>query len=579
MNPLSSSWTKAALLGSLWAAVEIVLGTFLHALGVPLAGTLLSAIGVCLMVAGGQLWPERGIFWRAGVLCALMKSVSPGAVIIGPMVGIMLEALFMEGATRLLGRTVPGYVAGGALATALPVLQKLVALVFTYGLDVARLYVAMYESAARSLGITGPGALDLVLAWFGLNLLLGAAAAILGMRAGRHARGLPDPQPVRVAGATAYGLGSPDPGQRFSSLLLAAHLLVIPLGFLAIQDWPEFLSAAVILLYTACTFVLYPRVRHRFHRVRPWLEFCALALLAGLFLGVLGQPNVGPWAGARIGMQMALRAMLVVVAFSAISIELRSPVIVGWFLRRGLGPVSGALDVAFQALPAMMRAIGEERTFLRHPMLSVARVLATARAWLSVGGGTVFVITGPQGSGKTTLLLSLADLLRGRGMSPGGIAAPVVFAGEERIGYDLLDLGTGERAALARTGALQGGIRSGPFVFIPAGLAFGEHAITSAATQKSGVIALDEIGPLELEGKGWSGALSALLPSPGRILLLVVRSGLVQRVIERWNLTPAGLWDPRDVTPADAVRMLVAARSGAQAPVTGRITNGSKLEH
>ncbi len=577
MNSLSSCWTKAALLGSLWAAVEIVLGTFLHTLGVPLAGTVLSAIGVCLMAAGGQLWPERGIFWRAGVLCALMKSVSPGAVIIGPMVGITLEAMLMEGSTRLLGRTAPGYVVGGALATTLPILQKLIALVFTYGLDVARLYVAVYEAAVRSLHISAPGPLDVILAWLGLNLLLGTAAAVIGMRAGRHAREITEP--ARRTDASTYSLGSPDPGQRFLAPLLAVHLLVILLGFLAIRDWPEVFSFAAVLLYTAGTFVRYPRVRRRFRRARPWLEFTAVALLAGLFLGVLGtRPDAGAWTGARIGLQMALRAVLVVVAFSAISVELRNPVIVRWFLRRGLGPVSEALDIAFQALPAMMRSIGEEREFLRHPMVSVARILASARAWLSASEGeeTVFLITGPQGSGKTSLLLSLANLLSGQGVTAGGIAAPVVFAGEDRIGYDLLDLGTGERAALARRGGSQGGIRSGPFGFIPAGLAFGERAIASAASEKCGVIAFDEIGPLELEGKGWSGALTSLLPSPGSILLLVVRSGLVRQVIERWNLRPAGLWDPREVTPAEAARILVAAHSRAPAP--GDVAGRSRLE-
>ncbi len=561
MTALSSRWMQAALLGSLWAAVEIVLGTFLHNLGVPLTGTVLSAIGVCLMAAGGQLWPERGILWRAGVLCALMKSVSPSAVIIGPMVGITLEAFLMEGMTRLLGRTPAGYIAGGALAVTLPLFQNLVALIFTYGLDSARLYVAMYESAARTLHITALGPLDLILVWLGLNLLLGAAAAALGVRAGRRARGLPDPGIARGTDSTTDSLGAPNPGQQCSLSLLTSHLCVIPLGLIAVRDWPVALSAPAVIVYASLTFVLYPRVRRRFSRLRPWAEFTVIALLAGLFLGGFAAgPDAAPWVGARIGLQMALRALLVVVAFSAISIELRNPAVVQWFLRRGLSPVSGALNIAFQALPAMMHAIGEEKDFLRHPTLSTARVLASARAWLSAGlrEKSVCLLTGPRGSGKTSFLLALADALRGRGVSPRGIAAPVVYEGNERIGYDLLDLGTGERVALARTNASPGAIRSGPFVFIPAGIAFGEQALSSAAAQDPGVIAVDEIGPLELEGKGWSAALSALLSANGGVLLLVVRPGLIQEVIQRWNLRPACLWNPHDISPADAARLLLA---------------------
>ena len=114
-RPPSQVWLSAALLGSLWAAIEIILGSFLHNLGLPFTGTILSAFGVALMAAGTQIWPERGILWRAGILCALMKSVSPSAVILGPMVGIALEAFVMEGTTRVLGRNAAGLILGGAI--------------------------------------------------------------------------------------------------------------------------------------------------------------------------------------------------------------------------------------------------------------------------------------------------------------------------------------------------------------------------------------------------------------------------------------------------------------------------------
>ena len=45
-------WPRAAVYGSLWAAVEIVVGSFLHNLRIPFAGSLLGAVGVMLMTAG-----------------------------------------------------------------------------------------------------------------------------------------------------------------------------------------------------------------------------------------------------------------------------------------------------------------------------------------------------------------------------------------------------------------------------------------------------------------------------------------------------------------------------------------------
>jgi nucleoside-triphosphatase THEP1 len=565
MTTPASRWTKAALLGSLWAAVEIVLGSFLHNIGMPLTGTLLSAFGVCLMVAGTQLWSERGIIWRAGVLCALMKSVSPSAVIIGPMVGITLEAFLLEGTTRLFGRTAPGYILGGALATTLPIFQKLLGLVFTYGPDAARLFVAMVEFVTKSLRTGGLGAVDLIFIWLALNLLLGTSAAILGMRAGRYARTLPDSDSILNTEQTTYSLGSPQPGQHFALPLLATHAMVIPGGFLVIRDWPVYFSLSAISAYAALTFFLYPRVRRRFSRPRPWIEFTAVALLAGFFLGTLNPSSeAGSWTGMLIGLQMALRAMLVIVAFSAISIELRNPVVVQWFLRRGLSPLAAALDVAFQALPAMTHAIGEERTFLRHPLISTARALAAARAWLAAAPQerSVFIITGSQGSGKTTFLLKLTEELRGQGIPPAGVAAPVLYQGEERMGYDLLNLETGERVPLARRSARPAETRTGPFSFFADGMSFGEHALASATGQKREVIALDEIGPLELSGKGWSRAFSAILQSPPRVLLLVVRPDLIQQVDERWNLKPERIWRAGEISSSEAARQIRAAGAG-----------------
>jgi nucleoside-triphosphatase THEP1 len=138
-----------------------------------------------------------------------------------------------------------------------------------------------------------------------------------------------------------------------------------------------------------------------------------------------------------------------------------------------------------------------------------------------------------------------------------------MFEGSERIGYDLLDLETDERVALARKNVLPTGISTGPFTFLPAAIAFGELALASAAARKTHVIALDEIGPLELAGKGWSPALSALLLSPPGVLLLVVRPDLIQRVLERWNLKPAHVWKPGEVTPGEAARQIIATLSYA----------------
>jgi hypothetical protein len=70
MGPTNLLWRKAAVIGSLWAASEIILGSFLKNAHIPFAGLVLTGIGVAILVAGHSLWPVKGLLWRAGLVCA-----------------------------------------------------------------------------------------------------------------------------------------------------------------------------------------------------------------------------------------------------------------------------------------------------------------------------------------------------------------------------------------------------------------------------------------------------------------------------------------------------------------------------
>ncbi|MFO7852573.1 MAG: hypothetical protein ACQERS_04820 [Bacteroidota bacterium] len=68
-NKIDSRWIKASIAGSMWAASEIVLGSFLHNLRVPFSGSILTAIGIILLISISYKWDEKGLFWRAGLIC------------------------------------------------------------------------------------------------------------------------------------------------------------------------------------------------------------------------------------------------------------------------------------------------------------------------------------------------------------------------------------------------------------------------------------------------------------------------------------------------------------------------------
>ena len=169
-------WRKAAVLGSIWAASEIVLGSFLHNARLPFSGEFLTAVGIAIMAAGRRLWPERGLLWRAGLVCAAMKSVSPSAVILGPMLAISAEGFLAEAGLRLLGANLAGYLLAGGLAMCGTLGYKLIRLFMLYGPDTVAVYLRGV-GWLRELGLSGAGEWTPLAAVCGIYFAAGGAAA------------------------------------------------------------------------------------------------------------------------------------------------------------------------------------------------------------------------------------------------------------------------------------------------------------------------------------------------------------------------------------------------------------------
>ena len=539
-----------------------MLGNLLHSLRVPLAGTLLAAIGVSILVAGLRLRGEPGVALRAGVVCALMKSVSPGAVVIGPMVGIMLEASIVEGVTRLTRRTVPGLLLAGGLATATPILQKIGALLITYGPDAADIFVGLYEFAASALGIRGPGPVTLIVVFAAAAALLGLAAAAAGLRMASLARRTAaDPIPVDAA-HSAFTFDAPSDGQTHSLALLACHVAALVLGLTLLATIPLWAAAIPAAAYAAFSSLRYRRVAQRFTRPRLWLEFAIIALLAAVTLGMLA-PGKSLVDGLYAGGQMLARGILVIVAFSGISVELRNPAVLRWVLAKDLGGAADALSIATGALPGILRLFGSERQVLRHPIRAFSRSLAATVAWideaekLEASPAPVFILSGDRGIGKTTKLEEVVRLLRSDGIEPRGFLSPVVRDHDDRLGYDLQVLGEGTRIPLARMGSTEGAsggtTRTGPFTFFADAVHAGRAELDRARAHPTALVIIDEVGPLELQGLGWAPALLPLIIARAHPLVLVVRPSLVTEVCARWNLQPVEIWDA-SVLDAQTIR-------------------------
>jgi hypothetical protein len=186
-------WAHAAAFGAFWGTLEITLGSFLHTLRLPFTGALLAALGAGLLVAARQLRPARGGSLAAAGIAALCKSLSPGGVIFGPMVGILLEGALVELALLPAPRARLGAAVAGALAALMAGTQKFVVQFLFYGGTLFELYVALLRRAGEWLGAPDSG-FWIVAALLGLLALLGALGGLLGWKVGRDAAALLDRQ-------------------------------------------------------------------------------------------------------------------------------------------------------------------------------------------------------------------------------------------------------------------------------------------------------------------------------------------------------------------------------------------------
>lgn len=561
MRRLDPLWQRAAVLGSLWAGSEIVLGSFLHNLRFPLAGHVLTGIAVALLVAGHRRWPLPGLLARAGLIAALMKSLSPSAVLLGPMVAIAMEGLLMEAAVRVLGGGTAGYLVGGALAMSWTLAHKIVSLLLTYGPDLVRLYGDLVKLAERQVGPIPLGPWGPLAALAILNLAVGMGAALVGLRAARAAAGANASSGRAVQASEVHRPGAPAlRGIEPSLPFLALWAVALPLGLFGLAKLPLGGKAALALAAVALGVGRYRRVLRRLGRPGFWIGLLVLTMLTGAVVSALADGGEGGWVrGLGLGLGMSLNAVFVTLAFAALSAELSHPALRRGLERAGGGRLHRAVQAAFATLPEVVAALPEGRELLRSPTATLGRLLARTEDWLGAlqePPSILGVITGARGSGKTTAAAAAVDALRAGGFRVGGFLAPGEVRDGQRWAIELVLLDSGTRVPMATRDPDCAWPPLGPFKVNPDALSAGEAALSPEAARAHDVLVVDEVGPWELEGAGWAGALDALLGG-STPLLLVVRRSLVADVLGRFAPgSDAAVWD---VSAMDAGEIARAA--------------------
>jgi len=152
------------------------------------------------------------------------------------------------------------------------------------------------------------------------------------------------------------------------------------------------------------------------------------------------------------------------------------------------------------------------------------------------------IITGPVQSGKSSLAWALVKKLRQSSIPMAGFIAKGLWENKRRSGFDLFDLRTQETTPLAKRNKEKISTTSDtavmsnrvPYTFFKEGIKAGQHALEPENCTQAKIIMVDEMGKMELQGKGWASCIPDLLELKQCTHIWMVRETLVDSICCLW---------------------------------------------
>ena len=116
-----------------------------------------------------------------------------------------------------------------------------------------------------------------------------------------------------------------------------------------------------------------------------WSQLIIIILLSAVFWDV--GDNENQWIseeGIIVGVEMMFRALFIVIAFSALSVELRNEKVRRFLFKIGFGKSYQSVGMAFSALPIMISLLPSSKEIIKNPLKSFLIPLIMADSWLNM---------------------------------------------------------------------------------------------------------------------------------------------------------------------------------------------------
>lgn len=156
----------------------------------------------------------------------------------------------------------------------------------------------------------------------------------------------------------------------------------------------------------------------------------------------------------------------------------------------------------------------------------------------------VIIITGAIDSGKTSWCMK--NLVESSAYSCDGVLLFKQMVDSKSCGYNAVRISTGESIPFARRQGFlpenwQEEEKTGIFSISKSGKMTANRWIRESLSGSCRGIVIDEIGPLEISGRGFADSVHYVLEhaDSAREIFLVIRDNCVKRVLSTFNIKPA----------------------------------------
>ena len=546
-------------MASFWASFEIIIGSFFHNMRIPFSGTILAGMGVAIMVSFQYMWKQSGLIWRAGLITALLKAVSPSGIIIGPMVGIFTEALFVEFVTFFLGRNLFSYIIAGGLAVSSALLHKIVMMLIIYGWDLVKVLDSFYQFLVKKAGIENLSAFWLIFLVSSVYFISGAIGGTLGYLVARKAKQIQNSEDIEISFEQEKVIEKIE--EKYSLSFLSLHIVLLISGIFIINLAPIWLSTIVSITYIFFVVKYYDKAVFHLRKTKFWMQLLVITFIASLFWNRFTSGDIFSIEGMIVGYKITLRAAMMIVGFSALSVELKNPFVKNLLYNKGLRNLYWAMELSFSSLPSVMKIANPVKS-IKNPLRFFPLMLVQANNLLTNFedqiNSNVIIISGDTQSGKSTFLTKIQQHLENKGIKQVGFITDSIYKGKEIKGHLVKDLSTGNEFRISYREKKENAQKIGRFYLLNEGLGFGKNIINTINTStNNNVVIIDEIGKLEIDGGGWSAEVHKLLENKNNPIILIVRSKYLDDFLEEFKINSPYIFYPDKHRVKDAVKAVM----------------------